>query len=867
MWPMYLAVAFLSLLVWPAHAATDFARIAEALNRLPVSTRILYISAHPDDETPGVLTYLARGLGARVALLSITRGEGGQNVIGREQEVALGLLRTGELLAATRQYGCELYFTRAYDFGFTKSADETLRRWGEREITGEIVARIRAFRPQIVIARWTGTTADRHGQHQAAGILARKAYAAAADTVQFPADKFGSPWQPDSLYLQTRETGPDVVPLPIESYSLLLGGTFHEIGVAGFTEHRTQGMAAAASRYPRWTLGLKLLESRLTRESAPREASALVQRLTVLPQRYSEVSAAWPGLAVGLAAVTEALGVAAARLNPNQPGEITMLLAGVVHQLRGIEERLGELRVSGAVELADELRAKEEAAAALIAEIDGLRLRATTESAAWVGGESYRVAVRVENNTPRELHVRKIELVVPEGWKVERRSPGDSSAGEAQFTVSVPADAPITEPYWRLEKPTDGRYLNIQPEFAGLPFPPPLVVARVDWELAHGEASGTLRAPVESIGANSLRGSLRRAVLVVPLVTVEVLPGRRLVTTGTRAAAEFAVRARYFGSGTADVACVGSPMPPGWNIMWDITHPAVRFTGPRQESLSRVRVTPPPATPPGLTQIPICARLGSQCYGLEQQEVTHPEVTTGYLYHRARAKVEVVALRVPAGLRVGYIAGENDPVPDALEQAGINVTKLDELHLALENLSRFDTLVIGIRAYEVRPDLARLNQRLLDYVKRGGALVVQYQLSRTWNELKPAPFPAEMGPQGDERVTDETSPVRLLVPTHRLLNFPNRITTSDFDGWADERGLYFWKQWDARYTPLVALGDPGEPELQGGLLAARYGKGLYVYTGISFFRQLPAGVPGAFRLFVNLLSAGKFLVPATRSAR
>jgi LmbE family N-acetylglucosaminyl deacetylase len=796
------------------------AEAVEAIDRARNTARVLYVIAHPDDEGGGVglLAYLSRHVGADVALLSITRGEGGQNAIGPEHGPKLGILRTAELEAACHHYGVRLFFTRAPDFGYSKTVEETLRIWGDAALD-DMVAVVRSFRPHVVINNWAGTRGG-HGHHQASGILTPQAVKAAGDPGVL--SNF-EPWRVEHLLDVQRGNSATGLAIPSDLVSPIWGKTYNEIGLEGFIQHRTQSIAGfRGSPFFRTRRTLVPAEG-----YAPVELDAFVRPLTTLPQRIPRAApyaadfdlaerelarARESALRLDWAAAAEAL--TAARSALSRP------LSG-----RG-------LTGADTLSLLPVVQAREKVERAVALAI-GLRIEAQADRAELVAGESFTVQVSWHLRQEVPAKVAGASLVLPDGWQVSGKE--QQRDGSVRFTVAAPTDAaaPSAPNSWMH------------------PWPEPPVSARLSVEVA-GDSIEIVE-PAAHQRVTSTRAEMVPLELV-PAVTVSLEP-KLFVVRQQQPPAKLELVARVHHNGTREAELTAElAAPPGW------TAPApakLRFTGAGDE-LVRFVVRPPARPSAGTYEFAARARLGGKTFSTALEPL--PSLPTRLWREPAAAAVRVFDVALPEGLRIGYVAAANDPLPAALAQLGIRVELLDELALAFGDLSRYDAVAIGIRAYELRDDLARSNRRLLDYVAAGGTLLVQYQRENVWNALRPAPFPAEVGGgigSDRARVADEAAPVRLLVPGHSVLAFPNRIGPADFDGWVQERGLYFWSKWDERYTPLVAMADPGEAETRGALLVARHGSGTYIYTGLALFRQLPAGVPGAWRLFVNLLSQSR----------
>jgi LmbE family N-acetylglucosaminyl deacetylase len=845
-----LLVTGIILLALPGRAQS-VADAVEAIQHARVATRILYVDAHPDDESSATLAYLARGLGANVALLSVTRGRGGQNAVGPEQGEALGVVRTAELLAAARDYGVRVYFTRAVDFGYSKTAEETLRIWGQVPFE-DITRVIRVFRPEIVINAWGGVHTG-HGQHQATGLLVPEAVAAAADATKFPGQLAEGlrPWHV-SVILRLRRGGEGEAggwDVPIDRISPLRGKSYSAIGLEGLVHHRSQGIPAFVNS-PFLRRRIALIPTSWGRF----DPQQLAEPLASLGARFPDFS---PLLVPALARADEDLQAGRqAALALDWPAAARHLAAAGETMARSEAELAraagpAEERADARWEL-EQARARADRALALAA---ALRLTARADRNDLVAGESFHVRLEWSDRRDVPLEIGAASLVVPPGWQVtqEERAAGEAAepaaAAEhepmrtahraapmklnaAEFTVAVPAGAAPPR----------------SPDDVIDPWPAPLVRGRLAITITGYRFD--FDVPAKSLRATSTADQLLPLALV-PAISLTTDPQQLMLPGKTAGLKPLVLLVRVHDAATAPAKIsLGLDAPEGWGLA-----PAapLDFSGPGDQ-LARLVVLPPSRPGPGAYTLAPFARRGAETFRTAIEPV--PEVPGRFVEHSAQTVVHVLPLALPRELRVGYVAAGDDPVPETLRQLGIQVEMLDEPELAFGNLSRFDAIVIGIRAYELRSDVARANARLLRYVAEGGTLVVQYERDFAWDRLEPAPYPATME-RPAPRVTDENSPVRFLLPSSPLLNFPNEITASDFAGWVQERGLYFWNRFDRRYEAVLGMHDPGEQETTGSLVDARYGKGLYIYTGLAFFRQLPAGVPGAYRLFVNLLSQSR----------
>jgi LmbE family N-acetylglucosaminyl deacetylase len=832
-WRTILPVVILALVAAlsasPRATGQSLADTIEAINKSRVTTRILFVTAHPDDEWSSLLTYLSRGLNADVGLLTLTRGQGGQNAIGPEQGGALGVIRTEELLAAGEHYGVHQFFTRAPDFGFSKSADQTMKIWDNIALE-DMVRAIRTYRPQVVINGWGGVHSG-HGQHQASGILTPQAVAAAADPKMFPEQIAEGlpPWKVTLEVRLAREKTPDAVELPVSDVSPLWGKSFTEMGMEGHALHRSQGTPAFFGnvffRRP-----IYLVAENEKGTAGKFDAKLLAEPLTSLSARFPSLQAS---MATRLTAADADLKAALAAARTMQRTDAATSLAQAGLQVGALRNEISRNAMAD--------RANKETSSALwelqraseridraLAEVVALPFEAQADRHELVAGEDLSVEVTVGKPiVPVKWTLDVNSLEVPTGWTATKEETKHDSESE-NFKITIPPDA----------KPPSS------PEDAILPFPRPLI--RVALAAVWSSYRFTIEKPVQSVQATTT-GIATYPLELVPPVTLTVEPQQVMVPVQRASEpVKLLARIRYHGTKPAKVE-VGVDAPDGWKAQ-PIAPLDFSAAG---DQLIRFIVAPPAQTSPGAYALHPYARIGEETFRTSLEPI--PTLPTRNWSEPSDATVHVLDLNVPANLRVGYIAAENDPLPEILRQLGIQVDLLDEVALAFGDLSQYDAITVGIRAYELRPDLMRANQRLLDYVDRGGTLLVQYQRDFAWDKELPAPYPAKMGDKV-ARVTDPNSPVRFLAPDSPLMNTPNKITLADFQGWEQERGLYFWGTFDQRYQALLGLKDFNDSEVTGGLVTARVGKGLYIYTGLSFFRELPAGVPGAYRLFVNLLS-------------
>lgn len=795
------------------------AETIEAIDAARVTTRILYITAHPDDESAAVLTYLARGLHADVALLSLTHGEGGQNALGPEQAPQLGLIRTQELLAATRGYGVKLYFTRAKDFGFSKTPEETEKIWGD-QVLEDMVRIIRTFRPNIVINNWGGVHTG-HGHHQAAGILTPKAVAAAKDN-SFCKD-CGEIWSVEQILdLERGAEHPTGYVLPLDEISPLWGKTWREIGIDAFANHRTQGITAfLSSPFIRRPVALKSVDgSKFSPDSLaqPLTSLALVPGAVNCPGMDEKTLAAAQAKiaasreqALTLNWTQATANLVSAAKNLNAPISMNSQPAGCTNE--ALEAVINaESRIGHALELAA-----------------GLRINATTDEAYITAGGPFKVSIETHCRKEIPCVFESVGLLLPEGMKQETTDFKASQITVNTLTSSIKAN----------------EFQVGKAEGTG--------IVSVNETLSISGYVFSVQVPVKHIAATSTRVDLIEP-RVVPRYTVFIQPQRKIEIAEKNSSPFDVFLHVHSYSVSPEKISAGIQVPNGWKVSDSV---ALDFSG-AGDQYAKLTVTPPGKIAPGNYNLSAFAQKGNETFSTLLEPL--PTMPTILWSEPAECKVHAFDINVPQNLRVGYISAESEPVPQALRDVGVNVDLLDANTVNFGDLSKYDAIVVGVRAYELRPELPGANQRLLDYAQNGGTLLVQYQRDFTWNNANFAPYPAKIdnSPASSlARITDETSPVKFLKPDDPLLNKPNKITQSDFGGWIQERGLYFWTNFDEKYTPLLVMNDPGEKDLNGGLVYTKFGKGTYIYTGLAFFRQLPEGVPGAYRLFVNLLSANR----------
>ncbi len=864
--------------------------IRYSLEKLNVLGSVLMIGAHPDDENNAVLAYTSRGLKARTGYLSLNRGEGGQNLLGDEQGPLMGVVRTQELLAARRDDGGSQYFTRAIDFGFTTSLDETLTDWGRDRILGDVVWVIRQQQPDVIIDVFSGTPSDGHGNHQAAGVLGKEAYEAAGDPNRFPEQlKWVKPWKAHRL-MRSRFTAPppaaggiapavqataagtpapastpagggrggrgggrggrgqpgqgaqaaagrggpgradanpDQPTIPVDpgDFDPVIGRSYREISIISRSEHRSQGQ------------GSQLAYGAAPALLATVEGDAPKQGL------FDGIDVTWNRLPGGTR-IGAILGKAQSDFDDLHPEKSVAALL----EARPLVAGLAKDGIAWAQWKLDDI----DQAIALCA---GIRTEVQADAPAYVPGATAKIQLTALNRSSLPITLSGIHL---SGWAdmdapLKDKPLANNKPEVATVSVPISPKQPWSQPFW-LKEPNDGyKYTISDQTLIGRADVIPEVLARFDFAL--NSAPFSITTPIHYRSGDPAKGEIIRPVVLEPPVAID-LPAQNFVFP-LAVPRDVSIQVRALTAKQSGDVHLETPQ--GWKVQPASATFELKDAGEVQEI--RFRLTPPTTALTGTFKFVAKANGVEVSNGLDVIAYSHIPAQTVLL--PAQGKLAAIPLRVLAR-RVGYVMGSSDKEPEAIRQMGCLVDLLTEKDLSSGNLGVYDAIVAGIRAYALRPDLRANQQRLMEYVKNGGTLVVQYN---TNNDRRISPSVAEafdhMGPYpfaiagNDARVTQEDAPVKVLQPGSPLLNVPNKITQADFDGWIQERGLYFANTWDERYQTPLETHDKGEKDLAGGMLYTRYGKGAYIFTAFAWFRELPAGVPGAYRIFANLISAGK----------
>ena len=831
------------------------------IQKLQTTGSVLHVTAHPDDENGALLALLSRGHGVRTALLSITRGEAGANAIGPELFDGLGMIRAAELEVAGKWYGLDrIYHTPLADYGYSKNLDEALRSWDEESAAADVVEVIRRERPMVILARFTGDPRDGHGQHQFAGRMAARGFEGAPDMGAFPAREGRRPHLPLAFFQRARDEE-GALELDVSGSRPWLSHSFAELNAVGLSYQRSQTRGVIRPVTGRRT-------ARLMR--ADGDAGAETDLLAMLSPERSSLSARFgPVIPARLAAVLQRLDAHFAAVTADfdwSAPEASLPRLG--QALAEAQELLAERSPSGFFDVRHELERKEEQLLTAIRYAAGVSVEAVaTEPAADTGaspfapppafgpvvpGQRFEVWVSAEALAP--ARVAGVTLDVPGELETLPEGAASDEALSHRFLVSLAADAPVLRLHVERSGLGESRYKTDGDWTLGAP--PPAVTATVDLEIPAGDGGETvpvaLTVPVERFEPNLPYGYERRELEILPPVSVSFDPAFAAFPSGEDDAS-FAASLAVTGHRAGEFR-VRLELPDGFRA--EPAEAAVAFDRAGEESSVRFTVhTDEMAAGAYEIGASVLAGDGEPMPAIGYQRIDHRDLPLRYLVRPAALRVAGVELAVPEGLQVGYVVGAGDEVPAGIEALGAEVTLLDEAALLNADLSGYDAVMTGTRAYAVRPDLLRANRRLLDYARAGGHLVVLYNT----NELVPgqhAPYPGVL-PRRSEEVSEEDSPLTTLTPEHPLMTWPHRIGPADFEGWVEQRGSKFWSEWDEAYTPLFETQDTGQDPQRGGALTAEVGEGRYTYFAYALHRQLPEGVPGAFRLLGNLIAASR----------
>ncbi len=807
----------------PTQRAVTGAQIMHDLRAFRVNATVLHVGAHPDDENTQLIAYLARGRAYRTAYLSVTRGDGGQNLLSADLGEKLGVARTQELLAARRIDGGQQFLTRAIDYGFSKNFQEALGVWGHREILGDVVRVIRTFRPDVIITRFSPEPGGTHGHHTASAVLAIEAFRLAGDSTAYPEQlpSLGT-WQPRRVFINGGTQGrggenaaaSSTLRLDISGTDPVRGESFAAVAAASRGMHKTQGFGQTPNGAPAGAPSAVFASS-----AGPRvESFQLIAGDGVTSDIMDGIDTTWSRIAGG-ADIGSMINDIIARFDTVHP-------AATVPSLLELRTRLASLPAIATVTEKRHLLDR------IIVESLGLRVETVVTQSEFVPGERIagRTTVTIREDFPVTWTGSRYSTGTGVEWTGSSLRPG--SPATRDLSTMLPTGAPLTQPYWLREDAERGRFTVADPALVGTPEnEPPL-------RIEHAFMIGGQRILVAD---EPIDVATRRRIAVTAPVSLAFMQETDVFSPGV----ERVVRLRVVAARAGSAGSTRIAVPDGWRVT-----PAMRPFSLR--SIGDTVVLPFTVTPPAVAataMITASADVAGTRYGNQRVAIDYPHIPVQLLQPASRMRASSFPLAT-RGTIVGYVTGAGDFIPEALRQMGYTIRMLDTA-ITSQQLHGVDAVVVGIRAMNVRNDLATAMPALLAYVREGGTVVMQYNQSSGLKVTNFSPFRLTLSQQ---RVTDENSVVTFLDPAHPVLNTPNRITAADFEGWVQERGSYFPGEWASEFTPILASADAGEAPLKGALLVADYGRGRFIYTGLSFFRQLPAGVPGAYRLFANLIA-------------
>ena len=801
---------------------TTGSEIQLALQKLNVLGRVLYIAAHPDDENTNLMALWSNGSLYETAYLSITRGDGGQNLIGPELRERLGVIRTEELLAARRIDHGKQFFSRAIDFGFSKTAEETLRIWDHDKILSDVVWVIRKFRPDIIVTRFSPDDQLTHGHHTASAILAVEAFSAAADPKRFPDQlAFVKPWQATRLVWNTSPfffsnrnlpfdpTGLTV--LEAGGYNPLLGRAYTEIAAASLSMHKSQGVGSPPRR------------------GARKEYFKPLEGQPMTTSLFDGIDTTWSRVPHSESIASE-IRQMISQFHPADP-------AASVPELLKLRQAMSAIKDdSWILEKKSELDQ-------IIAACLGLHVESSTTNETVTPGQTATIKLEAINRSNIPVALQQVHCPLSDdSMKIDAALPTNELVTK-DLSCKIPENASYSQPYWLRKPGTLGTFAVDDQTLVGLPENPPELPLEIILQVNGQELRYTLDTRYRTV--DPVAGELRRPLVIAPAVFTKIGDGALVFPANqSKSVAVHVTAANGPVKGELKLAA-----PPGWRV--DPASMPIDLKGANAETAATFTVKPPEQNSEGSLRAIVSS--DGRDYSFERVRISYPHIGVQTLMPQSDVKLVRADIRKKGDL-IGYIPGAGDDIAESLRQIGYSVKILSESDITAKTLAQFSAVVLGIRAYNTQEHISNWLPDLFAYVKAGGVVIAQYNTLADLKTEQLGPYPLEIA---RDRVTDENAEMRILAPNHPLMTSPNKITSKDFEGWVQERGLYFPKKWDPAWTPILSCNDPKEKPLDGGLLVAKFGNGFFIYTSYSWFRQLPAGVPGAYRLFANMLSLGK----------
>jgi LmbE family N-acetylglucosaminyl deacetylase len=812
-------IIFYSIFFAQPKPSLSSSEIKLALEKLDVLGSVLYIAAHPDDENTALISYFAKGKLLRTGYLSLTRGDGGQNLIGPEQSEQLGVLRTQELLEARKIDGGEQFFTRALDFGYSKSPEETFQFWDKQKVLSDVVWVIRKFRPDIIITRFPTDGRGGHGHHTASAILALEAYALAGNPKAFPEQlKYVSNWQPRRIFwnawlpaLQNANTNIKLPSLNLGEFNPLLGKSYTEISALSRSMHKSQGFGSSGVRNNSLNYFMILKGDSVTddlfegidlswnRVDGGNEIHSLIQK-TIAEFKDD---------------------------NPSASFENLFLIYEKISNLK--DEYWKEVKLKEITEI--------------IKSCVGIWIEAIADNEFVSIGDTLEVKSAIVNRSNLNLTLTDIKIDSLSELKIKDPKLNKGELNSFNFNLLIPKNTPISQPYWLQNDHTVGMYNLSDQNLIGLPEEKSKLIC--DFIVSYNNHPITFSVPVFYRTTDPVDGEVYKSVVITPSVTVNI--EKEIYFFRSKVSKEIKLTVQSFKNSVSGKILLNNDN--GWRV--EPNEIEFKLDKINQKKDFYVKVFPTDK----ISKSELSARISidDKMYSKSITRIEYKHILPQTIFYEAKSKLELFDFEKDGVKNIGYIVGSGDKIPEFLTDLGFNVTFLDDEHFNSNNLNQYDVIITGIRAYNTRNNLATFYKALVKYVKQGGTLISQYNTTSNL-VIQPGILPLTIS---RDRVTDENSKVEILKPGNQIFNKPFLITNDDFNGWIQERGLYFPNEWDTNYISLLSMSDKGETPKTGSLLVTKYGKGTFVYTGLSFFREIPAGVEGAVKLFINLLYSGK----------
>ncbi len=814
------SIVIYSILYSQPKPALSSSEIKLALKKLDVLGSVLYIAAHPDDENTAVISYLAKGKLLRTGYLSLTRGDGGQNLIGPEQSEQLGAIRTQELLEARKRDGGEQFFTRAIDFGYSKSPEETFEFWDKEKILSDVVWVIRKIQPDIIITRFPATGQGGHGHHTASALLALEAYDLANDPKAFTEQlQYVNPWQLRRVFwnawlpaLQNANVDPSKIPsLNLGEFNSLLGKSYTEISALSRSMHKSQGFGSSGIRNNIFNYFL------------------ILKGDSVKNDMFEGIDLSWNRVEGGNE-IHNLIEETIRKFDDENPSAILENLFLIYEKILNINDEYWK-----------QVKLKE--ITELIRSCAGIWIEAIADNEFVSVGDSLKVKASIINRSDINLSLQKVSIRNFVDSKLSSTKLTKGEPNNSNLNFLIPESKAISQPYWLQKEHATGLFTITDQNLIGLPEENPKLVC--DFSIIYKNHSITFSVPVFHRITDPVDGEVYKPVVITPPVTVNF--EKDIYFFGSEIEKEIKISLQSFKDSISGKIKLNSK--DGWKV--EPNEFSFQFNKINQKKDFYARVIP--SEDISTSELSAQVIIDNITYSKSLARIEYKHILPQTIFYESKSKLERFNFEKNGVKKIGYILGSGDKIPEFLTDLGFDVTVLDDKHFSSNNLNQFDVIITGIRAYNTRENLSAFHNDLIKYVEQGGTLISQYN---TTGDLitNPGVLPLKLS---RDRVTDENSKVIILNESHRIFNFPFKITKKDFDGWIQERGLYFPDEWDANYEALLSMNDKGETPKTGSLLITKYGNGTFIYTGLSFFREIPAGVEGAIRLFINLLYANK----------